>query len=343
MDKNNPIRKICVFDTETTDCMPRYPKGMTWPNKEQSEKEKILYGLEYHPHVLQLSYVIYDLENPDASKIYNKYIKITPEIGAKIHPEAAAKCRFDFNSLSNKPESEQTTITEALTEFVNDVRDCQVIVGHNVSFDRKIMLTEVLRLPNADKEYLKLFSNDENFTCSMRETSLTCNLRTEVVNKSGKITYRLKAPKLSEAYNHYFGYFPSGDMLHDAVIDIVVCLRLFMKYKFNRDICGENSEITRYIKLISPPNYNCSKEDDVLPPMDSGILESELTNPEPASNISAPIAEDKYLKTEEHMQLGVPPSNEVAVEDSTLRRSSRKRTKTSLGGKTKRQRRRKYR
>ncbi len=26
MDKNNPIRKICVFDTETTDCMPRYPK-----------------------------------------------------------------------------------------------------------------------------------------------------------------------------------------------------------------------------------------------------------------------------------------------------------------------------
>ena len=43
------------------------------------------------------------------------------------------------------------------------------------------------------------------------------------------------------------------------------------------------------------------------------------------------------------MQLGVPPSNEVAVEDSTLRRSSRKRTKTSLGGKTKRQRRRKYR
>ena len=60
-----------------------------------------------------------------------------------------------------------------------------------------------------------------------------------------------------------------GEALHDALVDVVVCLRVFMKYKFNEDICGKNKEITDYIIKISPDGYVC--------PLDVTTKMNELT------------------------------------------------------------------
>jgi hypothetical protein len=73
-----------------------------------------------------------------------------------------------------------------------------------------------------------------------------------------KVFYKVKSPKLSESYFHYFGYDPSGEALHDALIDVILCLRVFMKYKFDEDICGKNETVTDYIKRISPEGYVCN-------------------------------------------------------------------------------------
>jgi hypothetical protein len=48
--------------------------------------------------------------------------------------------------------------------------------------------------------------------------------------------------------------------LHDALIDVILCLRVFIKYKYNEDICGKNEIITEYIKRISPEGYVCNLE-----------------------------------------------------------------------------------
>jgi DNA polymerase III subunit epsilon len=340
----NKIRRICVFDTETTDCMPRYPKDMVKPDPKLSEKDKLEQTLSYQPHVLQLSYIIYDLENPKDAKIFNKYIKITPEIGAKIHPDVVQKCRFDFNSLMEKPEEQKISIEEALSEFVNDIKSCDVIVGHNVTFDRKLLLTEVLRLPNPPEVYLDLFTSPDNFTCSMNETAHMCNLRSEVKNKSGNITYRLKPPKLSEAYEYFFGYKPNGDYLHDAIIDIVVCLRLFAKYKLNIDVCGENAKITEYIKLVSPPNYSCEKISDTLPNKSPEQIELDHMN----DTFDEPMTKEPKKKLASKRQLNtiyeeIVPVVEPEVQvDNGSRRSTRKRMKITYGSGVTRRKKRKH-
>ena len=61
-----------------------------------------------------------------------------------------------------------------------------------------------------------------------------------------------------ESYKHNFGYEPNGEALHDALIDVVVCLRVYcMSLEDSFDVCGTNPIITDYIMRISPPGYIC--------------------------------------------------------------------------------------
>ena len=99
----------------------------------------------------------------------------------------------------------------------------------------------------------------------MEVTAPICNIQIAVNYKDkktgeDKVFYKVKSPKLVEAYQYYFGYSPDGDALHDALIDVILCLRVFIKYKYNEDICGKNEIITEYIKRISPEGYVCNLE-----------------------------------------------------------------------------------
>jgi DNA polymerase III epsilon subunit-like protein len=94
------------------------------------------------------------------------------------------------------------------------------------------------------------------------QTTQICKLK-QKINYTDKSTgkqkffYKLKSPKLSEAYEHFFGYSPAGEALHDALVDVVVCLRVYLKYNSLPDVCGKNTTITNYIMDISPPGYTC--------------------------------------------------------------------------------------
>ena len=81
----------------------------------------------------------------------------------------------------------------------------------------------------------------------MTNTKNICNLKYR--DKNGK--YKIKRPKLLEAYKHFFGNTLNEKKLHNALVDAVVCLRVFCKYKYSIDICGKNPIITNYIKQIS--------------------------------------------------------------------------------------------
>jgi DNA polymerase III epsilon subunit-like protein len=105
--------------------------------------------------------------------------------------------------------------------------------------------------------------DDSNFICTMEVTQPVCNLKREssyLDKKTGevKVFYKIKPPKLMEAYRHYFGYEPNSEALHDALIDVVVCLRVYcMSLEDSFDVCGTNPVITDYIMRISPPGYTC--------------------------------------------------------------------------------------
>jgi DNA polymerase III epsilon subunit-like protein len=273
--------KICVFDTETTGKPPILP-GKDWKERNQNDNRlldirdfnsdsslwKKSEIIDNWPSIIQLGYIIYDLEDTENAKIFSKYVEIPENI---IITEGSIKVHHITRELiENEPAEKKAPIGMILTEFLNDIMNPEVtiVVGHNVQFDRKFVIAELLRLGREDKlignvnHYLEFLMDNRNFGCTMNLTSPICNIQNPVYYKDkktgeDKMFYTIKPPKLSESYEYYFGYLPSGDELHDALIDVVVCLRVFMKYKYKQDVCGKNVIITEYIQKISPEGYVC--------------------------------------------------------------------------------------
>lgn len=89
--------------------------------------------------------------------------------------------------------------------------------------------------------------NDKKFKCTQEITRPICKLQ----NKKGKEYY--KNPKLIEAYEHFFGCVPKQELLHDALIDAIITLRVYC-ISLNKpfDINHTNKRITKYISQVTP-------------------------------------------------------------------------------------------
>jgi len=261
--------KILVFDTETTDKPPIMP-GSSWAERQTYEKSLLAEpSLETQwpemiskwPSIIQLSYILYDTDSPESAKIFNKYIDIPDNI--VISEGSLAVHHITREKIASAPPENRATIPDALNEFLEDVKTSDIVVGHNVQFDRKMVVAELLRLSSEDNlPQISDMMNDDNFECTMEQTTPICKLKikqkyTDKKTGAEKSFYTIKSPKLSESYEHFFGYQPSGEALHDALVDVVVCLRVFLKYNSYQDVCGNNSIITGYIMAISPDGYTC--------------------------------------------------------------------------------------
>lgn len=289
--------KICVFDTETTDVPPQLP-GKDWNEKSANDAKLLQYDdltkpasmwkqlLPLWPSIIQLSYIIYDTENPENSKIFNKYIKIPENV--VISESSIAIHHITREKISQEPTEKKALISEVVAEFMHDIMDPNVVtvVGHNVQFDRKMIISELLRLgTNSDiQKQLEFLMNNKNFTCTMDATAPICNIQMAINYKDkktgeDKVFYKVKSPRLIETYQYYFGYEPSGVSLHDALIDVILCLRVFMKYKYNEDIFGKNTIITDYIKDISPEGYVFNLDKAEIKQTDIENIKLEIIEP----------------------------------------------------------------
>jgi DNA polymerase III epsilon subunit-like protein len=316
--------KICVFDTETTG-LPPILDGKDWNERNVNDGKLLNFAdlsnpssvwkqvLSSWPSIIQLSYIVYDLETPSKSKIFNKYIDITDDI--VIAESSVAIHHIDRDKIRREPAGKKALIGDAVDEFMNDIMDPDVVtvVGHNVQFDRKAVISELLRLSGANvgaetEKQLQFLMNNKKFACSMEVTAPICNIQIAVNYKDkktgeDKVFYKVKSPKLIESYQYYFGYSPDGHVLHDALIDVILCLRVFIKYKYNKDICGKNEMITEYIKKISPEGYVCNLEKakmdtdvdieniklEIIDPFDESDNLSTKTNTTTSSTTSSTI------------------------------------------------------
>ena len=269
------MTKILVFDTETTGLPERRHASFV----KQKEHERSLLkdislwsnSIEKYPSIIQLAYILYDTDNPSDSKIYNKYIDIPETI--QISEESHKIHHISKEKIKSMDMFSKAYIKDSLKEFMRDFAEADVVVGHNVDFDRRMIIAEFLRLfadsdtdsdadADANITHIMELMKDENFECTQEITTPICNLKSkfEYIDPKTKIPkyiYKIKSAKLIEAYRHYFGYTPDGEHMHDAIIDVVVCLRVYgMSFPGEQafDVCDTNSKIRELILKVSPLN-----------------------------------------------------------------------------------------
>jgi DNA polymerase III epsilon subunit-like protein len=209
--------KVLVFDTETT--------GLP-------EKEASIYDKSKWPYIIQLSYILYDLSN-NSSLIKNNFIKIDESV---IITQESTNIHNISREILN---AQGINIVPALKEFNECLKKCDIVVGHNISFDKRLIFVECLR--HNIKQYFTQFVANEKIHkpefCTMKNTAQFCKL--ERLSKTNQVYNKM--PKLSELYTLLFPNEPLPKDLHNSLIDVAMTLRCYVKYVYNKDII-DNSD-----------------------------------------------------------------------------------------------------
>lgn len=218
-EKNN---LLLVFDTETS--------GL-WPKNQ---------GKNY-PHIVQLSFVVFDIHENKIVFTYNEYIKQDEDMN--FNAEA-----FKINKITKEMCDNGVSIVDALNQFYTYYMNVGDIIAHNYEFDKKMIELEILR----NFEHFKtdevadiwvLFNTTFNDLWSLK-THCTMELGKHICNIiiKGKYGTFKKQPKLIELYEKLFNEKPAN--LHDSYTDCLVCLKCFMKMKHDTILSNETINIT---------------------------------------------------------------------------------------------------
>jgi DNA polymerase III epsilon subunit-like protein len=203
--------KVLVFDTETTG-LPEQNVSILNTNK--------------WPYIVQLSFIYYDSENNNIIEYYDTIIKLPEKITI---PEECIK----IHSITNEKMREKgINIERALKKFNDTLKDCDIVVGHNISFDKRMIMVECIR--NKISQYFTRGQNKKPEFCTMKNSKNICKIK--MINFKGEEYF--KSPKLSELYSFIFKEEPKN--LHNSFVDVLLCLRCYFAIIENRDIIMNN-------------------------------------------------------------------------------------------------------
>jgi DNA polymerase-3 subunit epsilon len=204
--------KVLVFDTETTGLPTDY-------NAPAHESAK-------WPHIVQLSFLLYDTDQKTVLDYSDYIVRVDPAV--EIPPASIAIHKI----TRERCEQEGLPMPVVLAEFITVLAEADLIIGHNITFDKKMLLAEMYRhQPTA--AVLQIFQSVPEF-CTMKRTVELCKI--PVVNKTTGKTYN-KWPTLSELHNTLFQNTPIGT--HNAMADVLICLRCYVYLTYKYDIAHD--------------------------------------------------------------------------------------------------------
>lgn len=205
---NTNNMRVLVFDVETTGL----PIGK---NPSISELDK-------WPYIVQLSYVVYDTTENEIDLSYNEILKLPDYVEISEDSIKLHKITPDINKMLGVDRR------MALQTFNLALQRADVAVGHNISFDKRMIMVECAR------NYVYHCFNDKGVKkieyCTMKNSVDVCKIE-KISNKGEKY---FKYPTLSELYYYLFGEIPENT--HNSFVDVLLCLRCYVKLNFDTDI-----------------------------------------------------------------------------------------------------------
>ena len=218
-------RRFLVFDVESTGLLPNSRRGAT-----------TTVPITAYPHILQLSFAIYDLSQKSVVRKYDAYIDVPDEVEVSEFITNLTGITKEMCKTKGKP------IVEVLEQFYEAYMFCEGLVAHNMDYDEKMILVELERNRKAVMEkapycfmtfnamYEKVHGIERY--CTMRKGTDMCNILVE--SKMPGRPPSKKWPKLIELYGKLF-VGETVDGLHNSMVDVLTCLRcyLMMRHGYN--------------------------------------------------------------------------------------------------------------
>ena len=234
-------RRALIFDVETTGLIPK-------PNPANATPAR----LDACPYITQLSFVVYHFTTNRVMESYDAYIAVPEEIPIVERITEITGVTRELIREKGVP------ILDALMALYEACMKCDVIIAHNIEFDSNMVTIEIAR--NAEliaqaginmKPLHMLFTPEFNANyemdmyCTMKASIDLCSIMTEYPahiefgpqtlaqtnfpKPAPKPRVYKKFPKLSELHQTLFGSIPEN--LHNSLIDVLVCLRCFLKIR----------------------------------------------------------------------------------------------------------------
>lgn len=186
------MKHYLFFDTETTGL----PLNFKVPRQIVSN----------WPRLVQLSWIITD-EMGNRIKTADHIIRpvgfIIPKDSSDLHGITTEKALQKGKDL-----------TEVIAEFMDDFKEADLIVGHNIEFDKNVLGAEIIRLGMRD------IVDSKKAICTLKSSTDYC----AIPNKKGD---GYKYPNLQELHKKLFGK-PFEDA-HNSLSDITATEKCFWK------------------------------------------------------------------------------------------------------------------
>lgn len=216
--------KVLIFDTETTGLPKNWStnRGYWWKD---------------YPYIIQLSWIMYDTEENKILSEKDYIIKLPENI--EIPKESTQIHNIDETTMRRYG----VNIKDVLNEFNIILKNCNLLVAHNISFDKNMISAENCRNTMIDP-FIKCNINEY---CTMKNNINFCKIpfKTKYISTKDGIIKKnnYKYPKLEELHFKLFNSIPKN--LHNSLYDCYVTLRCFYKQHCQNDILDKNEYINQ--------------------------------------------------------------------------------------------------
>ena len=212
--------KVLAFDTETTGLPSSYNAPLS--------------DLSKWPHIVQLSFIVFDTSNKEILNYSDHIIKLEPDV--VITPDSTAIHHITYE----RSQKCGILMRTALQEFNDAMNYVDLIIGHNIQFDKNMLAVEFQRNKMENSIYrniLNCSARPLSEFCTMKQTVNLCKL--PFINKNNNAMSHFKWPTLTELHKHLFNAKPAGT--HNAIADVMICLRCYVYLQHGYDVAFDDN------------------------------------------------------------------------------------------------------